>query len=1390
MPDKSYFPWPRYWLSDESKDSFVQNGYLTLPLQERSRYLSAVPSKLSELIHIPVLILLGDPGYGKSRALNDEYERLKSENSDDQVIYCDLKGYGNGDQESLKKELLDKRKHELVVDSRKLWVLLDGLDECGIHEPAYWLKNNFINQIDQPERVFVRITCRVSFWPEFLETAFSERWRSITEKPVEKWRLCPLREEDVRIAAQNSEINPEVFLSTISDRNVAQLAALPVTLIFMLGLFRENKLPEKRAEIFEKGLELLCEDSPERRKLQLKSEIPVKTRFLTAARIALGYILQGNNGVWYGSSLNFPTGMLNSKEITGKEEDEEINERAISETLELTGIFSRFDEQRFEFASRTFAEFLTAWYLSKSPVPITQKLKLMLHPESQRLIPDLFETASWLAALDPKFLDWLVKQEPEAALQADYAILSQADLPSLVDGLLNVAAKEHRPAFDVQKLHKLNYPGLDAKLAIIISDNTGSLAPRCLAIRIAAACKLFSLGSELVDLALNNQEGLEIRKLAISYTKLMDDEIKLRLLPLALSDDDPSLKANALSVVKPAIMGVDVFFNQIPPEFLEKSDFELRYVVEEDDFFNFNDASNIKIGLEWIAKHTPFSLDQFTSIRLKDRILSKAFDFLYEPEVLQSLVFTMIKLRRHHDDYPDTFRRRQTPNPLDDIEKRHVFIAGLFKQLDTKEVWSFFCIDCFREEDGVWLCQQWDNASSDSERRVIAETFSRFIDRYQTLDVIEYVLTKAGHEVKNPDPILSEHLAWLVKPTDLACDAIINQRKQYFEHKALSQNVKENRKIQNNVYPPEFYIQNDLNACEQGDFNRWTNLVSSLGLQDDCLPAFPYRPDVLPGWCKADQALRNRIKTVAISYLAKAAPAEDHNLLQNTNRSNYIAGGLAVSILVATDSLESLSVPDLMRWCFATVSHPFDHIETQVQIFRKIRSIAPEAFDAAVLKVADIQANGGFLYLLQSCRDFWHPAFLTLLLDTKLKEQTWPFSCRLTLAEILMDHDGEKVAAQLVEWLADETDSSNQTDAAIALFRYALSQTKVWSVMQRMLDSDETFARSVISKTAHPSGYSTVIDPNLNTPQLGWLFEKVAFLFPPKEDEPTPNGIYEPSPRHNIADFRSRIMDKLLSSGTVDAVKEIDRICSVLPEELWLLRVRADAYKALMQRERTQISFAETIQLLSNPDLTVVRNSRELMVVVEEALLRFAEEVQHGSPPLAIFLWNESQKTPISEQRLSDFLKFYLNREWRNRRIIINREVEIKNWRNSGIGERTDLLIEAFLPNGNSNQPHPCVVIEVKPDKKAKPKKDIPNQLVEKYLDGVSRNRGIYLVGWFGKSRLTLEEICNDADQQALKSTNDKVTVHSMVLDLSHPIDVLNQDASPIPCGGENQTAH
>jgi hypothetical protein len=817
-------------------------------------------------------------------------------------------------------------------------------------------------------------------------------------------------------------------------------------------------------------------------------------------------------------------------------------------------------------------------------------------------------------------------------------------------------------------------------------------------------------------------------------------------------------------------MGAEAFFRQISPDFLETAPSQLRYGIYEDSFLNRLNADELIVGLQWIVKYAPISHDQFASNKLKSKLLAKAFGYLTEQGVVEALVDAIKVLRSHYDQLFDDLGKDERQDFFGDASKRRIVLTELIKQIDAGEVWKFFSIDCFREEDCMWLFERFDSTTSESERHVIADSLNLLIGRYENRNAVEEVLIRAGLEATKPDPILAEHLSELVKPMDLTSQATINYRKQYFENKALMLRLNQRAETQSKLpNPPEFYIQNNLTACESGDLSRWGDLIASLALQEEGYQVFPHDPDSLPGWQNADDRLCNRIAEVALSYLQQATPPEDQVLLQNSRTIAQAAFGLAIAILTEMNCLQRLPKEHLSRWCLVVVTHFFEP-ETRRQLFRQVRLLVPEAFDTAVFKVIDQEGETGSVHLLQSCREIWHPDFLQKLAETRLNATQWKFDSRLSLAGFLIQKNANNIIEQLIYWLKNELDTDNRRSTAIALLKHAPVQG--WKEIQHLLVEDIDFAREVILSFAYSSGYEYAggIYSSLDAEKLGWLYDRLRILFPPLEDPPVNNQNYTVTPKHDAVRFRDLMISWLKGLGNAESIKELDRICQAYPDS-WLIRARADACKNLWRKQRNQLSFTDSITLLSDDHTSVVRNNRELMDAVEAALQRFAHEAQHGSPPLAVFLWDEKQSKPFSEQRLSDFLKFFLEREWSGRRVIINREVEIRNLRDSGIGERADLLIQTVAPNENINLPNPCVVIEVKPDNKAKPSKDIAEQLVAQYLDGVTRSCGIYLIGWFGKStRKPIDELRQNAENQAEQNSNDAITVRSVVLDISHPL--------------------
>ena len=128
----------------------------------------------------------------------------------------------------------------------------------------------------------------------------------------------------------------------------------------------------------------------------------------------------------------------------------------------------------------------------------------------------------------------------------------------------------------------------------------------------------------------------------------------------------------------------------------------------------------------------------------------------------------------------------------------------------------------------------------------------------------------------------------------------------------------------------------------------------------------------------------------------------------------------------------------------------------------------------------------------------------------------------------------------------------------------------------------------------------------------------------------------------------------------------------------------------------------------------------------------------------------------------------------------MNREVEIRPSLPGESGERTDLMVEARVPESESGDDVVSAIIEVKGCWHSDVLTALHQQLAERYLDNIQVSAGIYLVGWFQcdqwdaadyrKSQtpgMTLDEARAFFEQQARDACTQDRTVRSVVLDIS-----------------------
>lgn len=259
------YRWKRFWCPRGNALDLSDGGFLVDPKTEYGKVLNGNVVAFEQLADKPSLVLLGEPGIGKSWALRTEKTELDESvsQSGGRSLWLDLRSYG--DEGRLYKTLFESAefKHWREGDYI-LHLFLDSLDECllRIDNIGSLLADQFL--MEPTNRLRIRIACRNAPWPEVLETAL----RAAYSDGFEVYELAPLRRRDVQDALHQKGIeHADDFFARVQRLDVASFAIKPVTLGFLIDSYlRDPDLPANQMDLYERGCRILCEEANESRK--------------------------------------------------------------------------------------------------------------------------------------------------------------------------------------------------------------------------------------------------------------------------------------------------------------------------------------------------------------------------------------------------------------------------------------------------------------------------------------------------------------------------------------------------------------------------------------------------------------------------------------------------------------------------------------------------------------------------------------------------------------------------------------------------------------------------------------------------------------------------------------------------------------------------------------------------------------------------------------------------------------------------------------------------------------------------------------------------------------------------------------------------------------------
>jgi hypothetical protein len=1383
------YNWKRFWCPREGTFALIDGGYLADPDEKYGAIFNKDLKPLSEWDSATCLVLLGEPGIGKSTAVQ-EYFQPNSGVAPASVILKNLNQYG--DETRLISDLFGVPEiTEWVSGTHEITLVLDSLDECllRIDTLVHILTDQFSRL--PCDRLRLRVACRTAEWPPTLETQLRRVWGTDAVKVCE---LVPLRRQDVAEASRASGINADCFMSEVERLGAVQLANRPLTLNFLLGLFkRAGGFPSSQSEVFEQGIKLLCDepDDMRRRSRKVGPRLDPEARFVVASRIAAVMSFANRNAIYAGRSnqTEHVEGDLNLTELAGGNEDIggtplTVDRNSIQEAIS-TGLFTARGALRLGWSHQTHRDYLAARYCVQVGIAGRRLLNLLIAPgdSEQKVIPQLHGVAAWLAVMNSEVYSHLLVHEPDLLLRSDVVLADQAGRQALCDGLLDRCARDEfrlTMADSRDMFRKLEHPGLAEQIKGRLQNKQGHLGMRRLAIEIAMACELKELVEVFVAIALDPQEDISLRTRAVralEYTG--NEEAKARLHPLAIEDqpgdDKLELRGVTLDLLWPQHLSPeDVFSRLIPPPqgFAGVYGYFVERILPDR-----LPHEAIGVALRWMEAQPERHGMHHDFKELMDRLVVRTWDLCQSDEEIGQLAATL--LTRLRVDFHLVQGRNDDLQRVvaGDILKRRKIIENMLPLFgDDREPHLVLMgpVPLLYPEDLEWLLDVARRSENPAVKTACGYLIRRLVFHYRP-DAGEQVF-----RVAQQDPVLGPVLASLFDPVPLNSEEAKHAR-LFTRHSQPP--TAEQRPTKKEV---EIFIGKMLEAIERSQLHAWDNLVRALNA--DVIEDGDHKDNwgglvSSSGWRHLGDADHLRVLAAARRVIEGWNPSIDKWIGTNEVGVMELRGVEALALLmeVQPESLEQLSSEVWARWVPAIVacinSSSVGEDAIRRSLMQEAITRAPDFFLLTLPKVLgpgvnDAKAQRVVELLPENIPTSVESALMDVARDTRTSTGVVE-----TILEFLIRRKTQAAVRYLYALCALRVAGTMGLEPRVAVAIGLLLKYGEWRRIWPLSRKHPLLFRAAIERIADQEGYHDKDQRLANQLSEGQLLDLYLWMrktYPPSED-PVHEGAFSPDLRDHLQTLRDGLLSQLVGRGTAEACRCLDLLVEELPADRWLKVLVAQGREAWRQRSWTPLAPREFLAISNRAQARAVFDGDHLMEVVLESLEDFGRKLRQESS-LLNGLWNERTRgrfRPKDEAQLADLIKTYLDQELRRKEAIVNREVQVRK------RQRSDIQVDAIWHRSGQPQDRLTLIIEVKGSWNRDLFTAMDAQLAQRYLDGSGFRHGVYVTGWFNsqswdrrdgrrrRSTVARDDLTHRLDEQARGLTTNGRRISNCVLDCS-----------------------
>lgn len=1360
---KVRYQWTRYWVPFKNDGiSLTDHGFLEDPTGEFGKYVSPNLATLEDLRKVGCLILVGEPGIGKSTEIEDLYHATQEEVGEDHTLWIDLKSVMTPDS-FIDRLTNDPRYKNWSENNEPLYLFLDSFDEGTFSFPRF--ANAFStlltdNQKNTPN-LYLRISCRTALWPSYMEGSLVVLWE---EENCQTHELCPLTKKDVEVALDTQGIDKEAFLAEVESKEVSGLAGKPLTLNFLMDVFIENKghLPDKKSDIYSRGCELLAFEPDVSRRVNpsIKPKLNLPQKIAIAERIAIATFIGGKPTIVIENEDKLLDNEIGITQLHGREIVDDVpvalGDEEIKEVLN-TGLFSARGNGKIGWAHQTYGEYLAARYIVRHQLPWKQIQSLLFQDPLKigifQVVPQLYEVGAWLASLEPSFFDNAVMLDPEFLLLSDANVITDQQKQALVEQLLIRLDRgelvDRWETFNDTNYKKLNHPNIAAQLQPYIEDSSKDMVVRRAAIDIARACKISSVEELLVKIALDSKDNLSIRvHAALTVAHIGSEESKQALKPLADAGfpDDPEdeLKGAVLRALWPNhISNQEVFSLITPPK--KRSFHGAYYSFVDKELAESLRTEDVLPALSWIETNalTPERLEYFLGT-LSDAIMLKAWEEIAEPQVLEKFAhISYERLKEFAGIVGDRALSEKIATKFQEAldaqdEGRKNLIKRLVQIVHEKDksagrkafiLYHRSHVQLILPKDLKWLIQWLESEKDEEVQKIISEIIS------STFNVSDPNHSDLVYNARERNSFLNEDTRFWFEPVELASESAKEQRERWADEKKWQEKREKNEREEILKILSPTKITELLEKSEAGDMDSWWRLNNAMCMYDHELDDSKFED--LPGWKIIDEDIQKRIIEGGRRFLIEQESKPEIWLGKGKIYFPAIAGYRAIKAFHEREPefIEKQNSEFWKRWAPITLGMPLVSNDPENgKIIALAYKHAPDEVIATLDVLIDDEAQryNGLLInnLLEDCLDERVSKFLL----SKAQQQGFSPKATGEIIRFLLHHNDKATKEYVKSKIQIPLPTGQQEKEEIISSAASLLQNAVkedWEFLWDLILKDNEFGRALVFR-AHDSplrGSSVLQD--ISESQLADLFIWLTKEFPPEEYR-HPEGGGSVTPQISIGDWRDAVIRGLMEKGTAEACRQVERVAIALPQYKWIKQYTlVEARRITTQKSWQPPEINNLFKLVENHDLRLVNSPDELMDIVLDSLNSFEQKLQKNNHPQAIRLWNENGRPPVSspkdENRLSDEIATHLTEDLKSRGIIVDREVEIRR------GNETDIHISVHKRDhlGRPIDDPMKLTIEVKgcwhPDLNTA----MESQLVGQYLSTDDCRHGIYLIGWF-----------------------------------------------------------